>query len=265
MTQSMTQTLPSALVHIEEIFLKSQGKPALFLDYDGTLTPIVSTPDLASLSASIREVLKELADTFVVAVVSGRDREDVEARIGLEGLYYGGSHGFDIKGPRGARKELPEAVALLPELDAVEKECRKITEEAVLIERKRFSLAIHFRNVRESRQKNVQDEVVALCKNYNTLKVTHGKKVIDIGPDLDWNKGKALLWIKDEVEKHQGAIFPIYIGDDLTDEEAFKVARGPGIAIVVRDVSRLTYATYALDSTREVELFLRGLCGKFGT
>ncbi|MEE9219877.1 MAG: trehalose-phosphatase, partial [Acidobacteriota bacterium] len=100
------RNLPSALAERDQIALRLRGRrPAVFLDYDGTLTPIVSRPELATLPAAMREVLKEVAARVPVAIVSGRDRRDVEALVGLEGLIYAGSHGFDITGPNGLRME----------------------------------------------------------------------------------------------------------------------------------------------------------------
>jgi len=71
----------------------------VFLDYDGTLTPIVSNPDEAFLSAAMRSAVQQVAQTFPTAVISGRGRDKVEAFVQLEELYYAGSHGLDIKGP----------------------------------------------------------------------------------------------------------------------------------------------------------------------
>lgn len=71
----------------------------VFLDYDGTLTPIVSNPDHAYMSSSMREIVKDVGRTFPTAIISGRGRLKVEDFVQLDELFYAGSHGLDIKGP----------------------------------------------------------------------------------------------------------------------------------------------------------------------
>ena len=142
--------LPLALEHVEEIADSRDRSLAIFLDYDGTLTPIVSRPDQAVLADSTRAILRRLTAKVPVAVLSGRELGDVRMRVGIDGVFYAGSHGFDIAGPRGLQRQ--EAQEFLPALDAAEKELReKLTGIAgALVERKRFSIAAHYRNVSES-------------------------------------------------------------------------------------------------------------------
>ena len=142
--------LPSALEHVQEIAGAGDRSLAIFLDYDGTLTPIVSHPEKAFLSDSTRQTLRALAMQEPVAILSGRELEDVRKRVAIDGIVYAGSHGFDIVGPRQLRRQ--EAIEFLPALDLAEKELReKLAGIAgALIERKRFSIATHYRNVNES-------------------------------------------------------------------------------------------------------------------
>ena len=111
--------LPSALNHVQEI-VRRNDRPAVFLDYDGTLTAIVSQPEKALLPDSMRRTLQALVMHAPVAILSGRDLDDVRQRVNIGAIVYAGSHGFDIAGPRGLRKEL--AREFLPTLDMVEKE-----------------------------------------------------------------------------------------------------------------------------------------------
>src|SRR5215470_15975620 len=97
--------IPSALEHVQKI-ARSGERPAVFLDYDGTLTPIVSHPEDAWLSESMRQTLRSLAAGLPVAILSGRDLDDVRGRVHIDGIAYGGSHGFDIAGAGGLRMEL---------------------------------------------------------------------------------------------------------------------------------------------------------------
>ncbi|MGD8617373.1 MAG: trehalose-phosphatase, partial [Gammaproteobacteria bacterium] len=135
------QSVPSALERLDEILQRAAGRrTVIFLDYDGTLTPIVERPEQARLAPRMRRTLERLADRYTVAIISGRDLHDVRQRVGLENPFYAGSHGFDIAGPRGSGQAPPEAEAALPELDAAETELREALRavDGVLIERKRF-------------------------------------------------------------------------------------------------------------------------------
>src|SRR6478752_5155364 len=115
----ITSMIPSALEHIQEIGRRGD-RLAVFLDYDGTLAPIVSHPEEASLSESMRRTLRSLAARLPVAILSGRDLADVRGRVLVDGIVYAGSHGFDIAGAGGLRREL--GVAYLAVLDAAETE-----------------------------------------------------------------------------------------------------------------------------------------------
>src|SRR5947209_18238321 len=141
--------LLSALEHVHEI-AGGSGQVAVFLDYDGTLTPIVSQPENAWLSDSMRQTLRELAARAPVAILSGRDLDDVRRRVNLDGIVYAGSHGFDIAGPRGLRKQV--ATEFLPNLDIAEKELHEALDgiPGARVERKHFSIAVHYLNVSEN-------------------------------------------------------------------------------------------------------------------
>src|SRR5438128_1810884 len=141
--------IPSALEHVQEIAGRS-GRVAVFLDYDGTLTPIVSQPENAWLSDSMRQTLQELAARVPVAILSGRDLDDVRRRVNIDSIVYAGGHGFDIAGPRGLRRQM--ATELLSNLDMAEKELHQALEgiPGARVERKLFSVAAHYRNVKEN-------------------------------------------------------------------------------------------------------------------
>src|SRR6266404_1701646 len=151
--------IPSALEHLQEIAGRS-ARSAVFLDYDGTLTPTVSQPEDAWLSDSMRQTLRELAARApVVAILSGRDLDDVRRRVNIDSIVYGGSHGFDIAGPGGLRRQM--ATEFLPGLDVVEKELHQGLDgiPGAQIGRKRFSVAAHYRNVDENDVPKVEQAV----------------------------------------------------------------------------------------------------------
>jgi trehalose 6-phosphate phosphatase len=250
--------LPSALGHVQEIAGRGD-QLAVFLDYDGTLTPIVSRPDKAVLMDSTRAILRALAAKMPVAILSGRELEDVRKRVAIDGIVYAGSHGFDIAGPRGLRRQ--EATEFLPALDEAEKELReKLAGIAgTLIERKCFSIAAHYRNVNESDFPRVERGVGEIAARHRELRRIDGKKVYELLPEIDWNKGKAVLWLLEHLGLERPDARPIYIGDDRTDEDAFRALEQRGIGILVSEEPKPTAASYSLGNPSEVEGFLRKL------
>ena len=250
--------LPSALEHVQEIAGRGD-QLAVFLDFDGTLTAIVSDPKKALLSDSMRQTLQALVMRASVAVLSGRDLDDVRKRVAIDAIIYGGSHGFDIAGPRGLRRQ--EATKLLPTLDAAEKELREKLAGigGALIERKRFSIAAHYRKVNESDFPRLERAVSEVAARHRELRRMEGKKVYELLPCTDWDKGKAVLWLLKNLGLEHGKVRPIYIGDDRTDEDAFRALGQCGTGILVSEQPRPTAASYSLKDPSEVERFLREL------
>jgi trehalose 6-phosphate phosphatase len=252
--------VPSALDQMPDILTMIKNKKAaLFLDYDGTLTPIVDDPESAFLSESMRQILVELADLIPVAVISGRDLPDVQKLVSIETIYYAGSHGFDIAGPWGMKTGPDKGAAFLPALDTAEKELQERIDPAAgaRVERKKFSIAVHYRNVAEPKVVSVKDTVEEVAALHRDLRMSGGKKIFELQPKTDWHKGKALLWLLGELELDKGHVVPFYIGDDVTDEDAFKALKNGGIGIVVMEKHRPTAARYRLRSPHEVERFLK--------
>src|SRR5207244_247128 len=256
--------IPSALEHVQEI-ARSGDRVAVFLDYDGTLTPIVSHPEDAWLSDSMRQALRSLAARVPVAILSGRDLDDVRGRVLVDGIVYAGSHGFDIAGAGGLRREL--GAAYLPVLDAAETELREALDEipGAQLERKHFSVAAHYRNVNEDDAFRVDVAVDGVAARHRELRRIDGKKVYELLPDTDWNKGKAVLWLLETLDLARGKVLPIYIGDDRTDEDAFWTLKSRGIGILVSEQSQVTAANYWLRNPDEVERFLQKITDRLHT
>lgn len=253
----------SALEQREEIFRQAQGKQlAVFLDYDGTLTPIVARPEEAVLDPGIRQTLRELAEYCTVAVISGRDLKDVQNLVGLDGIFYAGSHGFEISGPKGRHLEHQWGKQFLPALDRAEKSLRDRLEQkiqGVQVERKKFSIAVHYRRAAEGEVEEVEGVVGQVQEESGQLRQTSGKKIFELQPDIDWDKGKALLWLLEQLGIDRPEVLPFYLGDDVTDEDAFKVLKDRGIGIAVQEKPSPTAARYRLRSPDEVEKFLKAL------
>jgi len=247
--------IPSALEHVQDI-AGGNRQLAVFLDYDGTLTPIVSHPEKALLSDSTRQTLQALAMQASVTILSGRDLNDVRQRVDIATITYGGSHGFDIAGPRGLRKQV--GTQFLPKLDMIEKELGKQLAgiPGAHVERKCFSIAAHYRNVNESDVPKVQRAVSEVAARHRELRRMEGKKVYELLPCTDWDKGKALLWLLENLGLEHGKVHPIYIGDDRTDEDAFRALGQRGVGILVSEEPRPTAASYSLKDPAEVERFL---------
>lgn len=239
---------------------------AVFLDYDGTLTPIVKRPEDARLSESMRDAVQELAAECSVAVVSGRDRRDVRGLVGLEGLVYAGSHGFDIAGPDGLKMEHEDARARLGSLDGAEEQLRErlLGISGVWVERKRYAVAVHYRNAPEEEEERIQQVVEGVAERYGDLRQRGGKKIFELQPDLDWDKGKAVQWLLESLDLWRADVLPVYVGDDLTDEDAFRALSGRGLRFVVGPLEHETAADYYLQDVHEVERLLRALTKELG-
>lgn len=258
------RAMPAALddyAAIEQI--RNERPVAIFLDYDGTLTPIVNDPDAANMDDDMRDVVRELAATYPVAVVSGRARNDVEPRVALEDLYYAGNHGFDIKGPDRSMTH-KEAADARPELDNVERQLHDQLDaiDGTFIERKPFSVAIHYRNVDTEHHATVSDSVASIASGVSHLKRHDGKMVIELLPDVEWDKGHAVNWIINALNIDPAQSLVMYIGDDETDEDAFRAIHGHGLGIRVGDREIATLADYVLHDPDEVKSFLRRLKGR---
>lgn len=254
--------LPSALEAWKEIAGRLEGaRPAVFLDYDGTLTPIVSQPEDAVLSDEMRAVLRDLAELCMVAIVSGRDRKDVQPMVGLDGLVYAGSHGFDIDGPDELRLEYEGGRAALPDLAKAESELKLRLDRVpgARVERKRFAIANHYRNVADEDVPRVERAVREVAELHERLRVSGGKKVLELRPDIAWDKGRAVLWLLEALQLHGDAVLPFYVGDDVTDEDAFRVLADRGVGVLVGSPAYKTDATYRLGDTSEVREFLQAL------
>lgn len=259
------EDLSNAMESIDDVFkVIGNKKPVLFLDYDGTLSPIVSNPEDAILSNITKNVIEKLSKLIPIGIISGRDRQNVESKIGIDSLIYAGSHGFDITGPNNLEMQYEEGQEALPILDEAELQLNKSLNgiQGALVERKKYAIAVHFRNVEEGKVKEVEEKVMEVLGRHKKLKKGSGKMIIELKPAQDWHKGKALTWILDALQLGSENHIPIFIGDDVTDEDALKVIEKDGIGIIVGKHEEDTAASYSLRDTEEVALFLEILEGK---
>lgn len=236
-------------------------EPLIFLDYDGTLTPIVNTPDKAVLSDGMRDTVRALSQVYKVAVVSGRATDDVRSKVRLDNLFFAGSHGFEIVDPQGEVTINEEAREIRPVIDEIHS---RLSEElkdlpGALVEHVKYTISTHYRLVSDEDFPGIQQAVDAVLKDYPRVRVTHGKKVFEIRPRIDWDKGKAVKWILGVLNYRTEDHVPIYIGDDTTDEDAFDVIRDDGIGILVAEKARASKARFRIQNTEDVKSVLRHL------
>ncbi|TVU51331.1 hypothetical protein EJB05_02749 [Eragrostis curvula] len=267
--------LLSALEEFEDIIELSCGRTfALFLDYDGTLSPIVRNADEAFMSEEMREAVRSAAANFSTSIVTGRAREKVINFVKIKELTYAGSHGLDIvtaKGSSTTEEITEEEISFQPAkeyLEAMNKVYKRLVEATggivgASIEDNKYSVSVHYRNILHKKDRRRVKEIVdkILLEDEN-LKLQTGKKVWEIVPAIPWNKGDAVGYLlealgMDDPER----FFPIYIGDDKTDENAFKFLRerGNGIGVLVSKTRRETEASYWLKDPSEVMTFLQDL------
>lgn len=235
-----------------------------FLDYDGTLTPIVSHPEKVNLSEEVKRLLLAFKrhPKIFLAVVSGRSLRDIRRRVGLKGIYYVGNHGLEMFRPRcGLKQLIPERV--VPELKRIRDRLHNRLKDidGALIEDKECILTIHYRNVDPkwvppilmALKQEVKDSMVPLCLGL-------GKMVFEIRPKSTVNKGTAVLELLDQASRDEA--LPLYIGDDQTDEDAFKALKKMGITIFV-GLSGNSSAQYYVKDPFEVHRFLKIIQNEF--
>lgn len=276
---------PSALTSFEQITNYAKGKKiALFLDYDGTLSPIVDNPDRAFMSSTMRTAVRNVAKHFPTAIISGRCRDKVSEFVGLTELHYAGSHGMDIMGPvreSESNSDLPNSIRstdkqgkevilfqpaseFLPMIDEVFRSLVENTNDikGAKVENNKFCVSVHYRLVDEQMWSVIAEIVHDIIKGYPRLKLTYGRKVLEIRPVIDWNKGKAVEFLLESLGlSNCDDVLPIYVGDDKTDEDAFKVLKegNLGYGILVSSVPKETNASYSLKDPSEVKDFLKSL------
>ncbi|KAJ1258662.1 hypothetical protein BS78_10G092600 [Paspalum vaginatum] len=256
---------PSALGGFDQVAAAAKGKRiVMFMDYDGTLSPIVTDPDMAFMTAEMRAAVRNVARHFPTAIVTGRCVEKVYSFVGLSELYYAGSHGMDIKGPSSKKHEtvlLQPAREFLPVIYKAYRALEEATKATpgARVENNKFCLSVHFRCVDEKSWSPLAEQVKAVLRDFPDLKLTEGRKVLEIRPAIMWDKGKAVEFLLKSLGfDDRSDVLPVYIGDDRTDEDAFKVLRkrGQGLGILVTKCPKETDASYSLQDPTEVMEFL---------
>lgn len=259
------QSLPNALVNLEALSneIVTKGRQVVFfLDFDGTLAPIVDNPEAARMPVETKAVMVDLVKHYPIAIVTGRALKTAKKFVNLDGIVFAGSHGFHIEIPKKPVVAIGKEVR--PQLEEVFKRLSTVIEMApgATIEDNMFSISVHYRHVSNADQLTELEKVVKKEVTREKLRLHHGKMVWEIRPEIDWNKGKAVEYLIDQLGMNSERFMPIYIGDDVTDEDAFSVLskyRGLGVVVYKNgDNTKLrdTTASLRLEDPIEVRKFL---------
>ena len=237
----------------------------LLSDFDGTLTPIVERPESAVLAPAVRQTLVDLTglQKFILGVISGRSLRDLESKVGIPGIIYAGNHGLELSGP-GLDFVHPEAGGFRQ----VQAEIFEILKTelgdfpGVAMEHKGLTLSVHYRLAPEASVGQIREGFGARLSPFvaaGQVKTSEGKKVLEVRPNLDWGKGKAIAHIQGQ---HPQAKLTVFFGDDLTDEDGFAVVQeSGGVDVFVGPARAPTKALYRLDSPEEVARALALMAG----
>lgn len=246
--------------------LASSRRILLIFDYDGTLTPIVGCPQNARLSDNARRCLVDLAEKerFIIGVVSGRELTELEELVAIPGLIYAGNDGLEIRG-LGMNFVHPQTAGLIESVTKVagllEQELEYVPK--LLVHNKRLTVSVHFKNTPDKYLAKVNRTVASVLGPYvssGEIKVTHGIKIIQADPNIDWGKGEAIR----EIHRSCGDNpFLMFFGDDRDDEDGFDVVQDSnGIAVCIGHPRQHTKALHKLESPAEVAQVLE-LLGEF--
>lgn len=238
------------------------SKIMLFLDFDGTLAPIVEQPQKASLSPDMKTTLATLSqrNSAFLAIVTGRSLADIRQKVGINAITYIANHGFEIEGLNiHVRKPLdPHTIQAYRKIEI---ELRDILKgiPGIIFEDKGLVLSIHYRMVNDTEKNFVKQSINRIAKPHirsREVSLRKGKEVSEIRPPINWDKGKAILFLLHSMKKSpsQKSVM-IYIGDDDTDEDAFKALRTQAVTIRVGQ-SASSAAKYYLNNITQVYDFL---------
>ncbi len=216
-------------------------------DFDGTLSPLVANPERAWLPQNILERLMRLQALTPVAVLTGRSVADVNARLGFVPDHVIGNHG--IEGLDGWETRAAHYEALCHDWKV--QLCTELAKEGwdsghVFVEDKRYSLSVHYRHVEDPDQVRLRlEEIFATLQPQ--VRVVAGKFVFNLVPPDAMDKGRAMT----QLMRDSAAPAALYVGDDVTDEDAFRL-QAPNLLSIRIEASQDSAATFFLPCRRDI-------------
>ncbi|WP_255190924.1 trehalose-phosphatase [Natronobeatus ordinarius] len=239
--------------------LREASELLVCLDFDGTLAPIVDEPDDATPTPANAAALEALAaeESVSTAIVSGRALTDVRQRVDGPSTF-AGNHGLELErdGSVGVHPVARERATLVEEVcSALEVALESIPGAAV--ENKRLTGTVHVRSTPPAARPVVERLTKASVERFgdDALDLSRGKRVLELGPSVPWGKGDAIELLQ---ERRSDGAYTIYVGDDVTDESAFRAVEPDGLGVRVGD-DRPTAASCRVASPTAVATLLRWL------
>jgi trehalose 6-phosphate phosphatase len=251
-------------VHINKKILRSDAL-FLFLDYDGTLVPFKEKPTQVKTPEKIKKVLLQLQKNpaIIVSIVTGRTLKNIKKLLIIKGVSFIALHGLQIESSDGSQFRWKPAEHARSTLESIKENMQRELkgEKGAYLEDKELTVVLHYRLLPKNRIHIVREKFITVVHDNDkkkNLEIIHGAKVIEARPK-GWNKGKAIeTFLAGHTEVKNKRI--IYIGDDITDEDAFRFLRKRGITIHVANQSkRETVAQYWVKNPAEVLRFLQSL------
>lgn len=251
MTQALFDRLPEIAATVE-----AARDLVVFLDFDGTLAPVVDDPNMAFIPPPTLQTLASLAslEKVSLAIISGRALPDLKARVGMPNLIYAGNHGLEISGP-GLYFLQPDAAKRVQALSDLSRELQSRLEHipGTHVENKVLSVSVHYRRASADKLREIHQLTNSLVSSSGGLfQMSPGLQVYEIRPRVSWHKGKAVTWIKEAWAKRDA--LAVYVGDDVTDEDAF-LALPEDITVSVGSAQQ-TAARYYLEDQGSLQQFL---------
>lgn len=248
--------------------LQQANKILLCLDFDGTLVSFKNDPNDVKIPPHIQSLIEQFRSKkkYDVVIITGRTLKDIKDKISIGGINIAAVHGLHIEFSDGNQVVVDQAKSITSELNKIKKETDEVfaNEKGVHVEDKKYTIAFHYRMASKENATSFKEQFIQIAKKYDTedsIQILKGDKVIEVRP-LGWNKGSAVHYLLQNIP-HESSFYPLYIGDDTTDEDAFQYIDDMGLTIFVKNDSRLeTHASYYVNDPEEVVSFLRYLVRK---
>jgi trehalose 6-phosphate synthase/phosphatase len=238
---------------------------ALFLDYDGTLASIATHPTMVRMSDEMISALRACAarEDTQVAVISGRSLRDIRSQVPVQGVIFAGNHGLEIEGPGIASYRHPDIEHYTDRAKDLAAKLEQLDVEGVWVEAKGASLTLHFREAPIDSHERVAAEARRVVRDAG-FQARDALCAVEARPPIGWDKGHAVLHVLRDCygPGWSESLRAIYVGDDETDEDAFRALSGLGATFRVGAADQPTRARRRLSGVEAVETLLRWIASR---